>query len=175
MPVILFVCTANLFRSPIAAAYTERKLCAAGQPEAWTVGSAGTWTDAGLPAHPAALKAAAAFGLDLSAHRSREADVALLNASDLIVVMEQGHKEALENEFPACRGRIALLGELAGEGDPEIPDPVKTDFEESDATVQMIVTCIDKGFAELLRRAAIPRGAGQSQRSNTAMDSHENT
>lgn len=154
MPLILFVCTANRFRSPIAAACTERKLHAEGLAESWTVASAGTWTTSGLPAHPKALTSAAALGLDLTAHKSREVNTALLAAANLIVVMEQGHKEALECEFPACRRQIALLGELAGGRDLEIPDPAQTDFEDSEAVSQMIVACVDKGFSEMMRRAA---------------------
>jgi protein-tyrosine phosphatase len=155
MPLILFVCTANRFRSPIAAACAERKLQAAGLAGSWTVASAGTWTVAGLPSHPRAQLAATTLGLDLSAHRTREVDTALLASANLIVVMEQGHKEALECEFPTCRGRICLLGKLAGERDPEIPDPASMDFYESDATAQMIITFIEKSFTELLRRAEI--------------------
>jgi protein-tyrosine phosphatase len=168
MPLILVVCTANLFRSPIAAACIERKLHVAGLADSWNVASAGTWTYTGLPAHPEALMAAAALGLDLSAHRTREVNSALLTAADLIIVMEQGQKEALECEFPNCRGKIALLGELAGERDPDIPDPSKTEFNESDAIARMIAACIERVFTELLRKAEISRINRRDQRSITA-------
>ena len=75
MPLILFVCTANRFRSPIAAACTEQKLQKADLANKWTVISAGTWTTEGIPAHPRAVMAAAALGLDLTAHRTREVKV----------------------------------------------------------------------------------------------------
>lgn len=170
MPVILFVCTANRFRSPIAAACAERKLHTSGQIGEWTIISAGTWTESGLPAHPKALSAAATLGLDLIAHHTRVVNAALMTTADLIIVMEHGHQEALECEFPTCRGRIALLSELAGECDLEIPDPAQTDFEESDAIARMIAASIEVGFPELLRRAAIPRGSRRSQMSNSAWD-----
>ena len=76
MSVILFVCTANRFRSPIAAAYTESKLRSAGKLGAWVVRSAGTWTTNGEPAHPEAIKAAAELGLDLSTHLTHEVSTA---------------------------------------------------------------------------------------------------
>ena len=103
MPVILFVCTANRFRSPIAAAYTKRKLQTTDQSADWTVISAGTWTEPGLPAHDKALSAAHALGLDLNSHHTRVVSTAIMATADLIIVMEQGHKEALECEFPASR------------------------------------------------------------------------
>jgi protein-tyrosine phosphatase len=170
MPVILFVCTANRFRSPIAAASAERKLRSAGKLVEWTVISAGTWTEPGLPAHPKALSAATALDLDLNDHHTRVVSTALMATADLIIVMEHGHKEALECEFPTCRGRIVLLGELAGERDPEIPDPSKTDFEESNTVARTIVAYIENGFNELLSRAEVSRNLRRSQKPKTAID-----
>ncbi len=169
MPVILFVCTANRFRSPIAAAYAKHQLLTTGDPGKWVIISAGTWTEPGFPAHPKALSAAAALDLDLSTHRTREVSTGLIAAADLIIVMEHGHKEALECEFPACRGRIVTLGELADAGNPEIPDPSKTDFEESNVIVQAIVTCIEKGFTEMLKRAEISRSTRRNKIPNTIL------
>src|SRR4030042_6123657 len=133
MPIILFVCTANRFRSPLAAACTKRKLQTTSQSRAWMVISAGTWTGPGLPAHPKALSAGKVLGLDLKTHHTRVVSTAIMATADLIIVMEQGHKEALECEFPTCRERIVLLGELSGERYPEIPDPSYNNFEESNA------------------------------------------
>jgi protein-tyrosine phosphatase len=169
MTVILFVCTANRFRSPIAAACAEHKLHVTCQPGEWIVVSAGTWTEPGFPAHPKALSAATDLGLDLSAHRTREVSSALMASADLIVVMEHGHKEALECEFPTCHGRIVLLGELAGERNLEIPDPSKMDFEESDTIARTIATCIENGFAEILRRTESSCNARLSQNLKTAI------
>ena len=157
MPAILFVCTANQFRSPIAAACFTRKLTSTSAADTWIVGSAGTWTNAGLTAHAKAVEAAAKLGLDLSTHRTREVDAALLVTADLIVVMEHGHKEALEAEFPAVRGRVVLLGSLANIPGGEIPDPAWDDFAKPDAAARMVCTCIDKSFAELVQFASIRR------------------
>jgi protein-tyrosine phosphatase len=96
-------------------------------------------------------------------------NTALMATADLIVVMEHGHKEALECEFPTCRGRIVILGELAGEKNPEIPDPSKTDFEDSDAIARTIATYIENGFAELLNRAEISYSTRQSQNPKTVI------
>ncbi len=153
MTEILFVCTANQFRSPIAAAYFAHKLRENGASTGWTLSSAGTWVKAETPAHPKAMMAAAQLGLDLSTHRSREVNARMLIAADLIVVMELGHKEALEYEFPQCKGRIVLLGEAAGEHGIEIDDPARSNFVESDVTVQSIIVCIDKGFSKLVNLA----------------------
>lgn len=157
MPVILFVCTANRFRSPLAAAYTNRKLRIAGLPGTWIAASAGTWTELGLPAHPSAILAARSIGINLNTHRTREVNATLLAEADLIVVMESGQKEALGIEFPSCREGIALLGELAGKTNPEIPDPAGLDFADRDEVVKLIMDCIDISFPEIIRRSALPK------------------
>jgi len=156
LPVILFICTANQFRSPIAAAYFSRKLTLTGTSGEWKVGSAGTWAKDGLPAHPKAIEAAARLGLDLSRHRTREVTERLMNATDLIVCMQPSHKESLEAEFPKSRGRVILLGSLAKLPGNEIPDPAKDSFSEPDATAQMISNCIDKSFTKMIQLAMVP-------------------
>ncbi|MEZ4617145.1 MAG: hypothetical protein R2867_16780 [Caldilineaceae bacterium] len=58
----------------------------------------------GRSAHPDMRTVAAEFGLDLAAHRARNVDNVDLAAYDLILTMEQSHKEAMQIEFPAVRG-----------------------------------------------------------------------
>lgn len=151
MPAIIFVCTANQFRSPIAATYFARKLTLMGTDGNWEVGSAGTWTPADLPAHPKVVKAAAKLGLDLRSHRTREVDETLLGQADLIVVMQHGHQEAIEAEFPAVRGKIFLLGSLAKIPGGEIQDPAIDDFARADESARMICESIDSCFTELVQ------------------------
>src|SRR5438105_3004745 len=105
MPSILFVCTANQIRSPIAAALFKDMLINSGQAEGWRVESAGTWAQDGLPASGAAQRVMRELNIDLSQHRSRCVTRDLLAGFDLILVMEHGHKEALCVEFPAVADR----------------------------------------------------------------------
>lgn len=154
MPSILFVCTANQFRSPIAAALFSRKVEEMGEPDRWTVGSAGTWTIAGLHVHGQANNQADKLGVDLSTHKTREVTGDLLGSSDLIVVMDRNHQEALEAEFPETREKIVLLGNVVVPPLGDIADPAEEDFCHSDDIAQQIKTCIDTGFAQLIRIAA---------------------
>jgi protein-tyrosine phosphatase len=153
LPVILFVCTANQFRSPIAAACFSRRLVLKGMENNWTVLSAGTWTSTGLPAHPKAMEAAAKLGLDLKPHRTRVVDSALLHAADLIIVMQAGHKEALETEFPIVHSKVFLLGDLSNIPGGEIADPAEENFSHSEETARFINSCISKAFALLVQFA----------------------
>ncbi|MBW7881366.1 MAG: low molecular weight phosphotyrosine protein phosphatase [Caldilineaceae bacterium] len=123
MPSLLFICTANRIRSPLAAALLRRELDAAGCGHEWTIDSAGTWVESGRPAVSVALEVAARLGLDLAAHRARGVDEVDLSRFDLILTMERSHRDALRAEYPACRGRIVTLAEMATGYAFDIDDP----------------------------------------------------
>jgi len=83
MPNVLFVCMANQFRSPLAAALFEKNLKDENASAGWMVSSAGTWVEQESGAHPAAIHAAKNLGLDLSGHKSREVSADMIAAADL--------------------------------------------------------------------------------------------
>ncbi|MEZ4864504.1 MAG: hypothetical protein R3C14_24530 [Caldilineaceae bacterium] len=147
MPAILIVCTANQCRSPVAEALLRRRLTQQPNGVAWQVESAGTWASVGRSAHPQMQVAAAEVELDLSAHRARMVDDLNLADYDLILTMEQNHREALQVEFPAVRNRIYLLSEMIGLT-YDIHDPIGGPLEEFRSTVREI---------DRLLQAALPR------------------
>ncbi len=107
----------------------------------WTVASAGTWAVDGQPASSRARRVLLERGVDLSDHRSRSVTRALLQAADLVLTMEHGHKEALVAEFPDLSGRIWLLAQLAG-SERDIIDPMggeMADFEETAREIEKIL------------------------------------
>ncbi len=151
MPAILFVCTANQFRSPIAAASFSQKLSASSLPDTWKVASAGTWAAAGLPANSNAINSALNLGLDITNHITREVTLEMIAEFDLIVVMEKNHKESLELDFPQTIGKIVLLGQLANVPHDEIPDPAKEDFANADLIAEVIHASIKRTFTKLVQ------------------------
>ncbi|MHB8086961.1 MAG: arsenate reductase/protein-tyrosine-phosphatase family protein [Anaerolineaceae bacterium] len=151
MPAILFICTANQFRSPIAAASFAQVLSSSRNPDTWKIASAGTWTTSGLPAHPKAVIAASTIGLDITNHQTQEVNSEFINEFDLIVVMENNHKESLELEFPQTLGKIVILGQIANVPDGEIPDPAKDAFTNSDEVAELINTSIKQTFSKLVQ------------------------
>ena len=122
MPSVLFVCTANRFRSPLAAAFFRKALADFAVAGAWDVDSAGTWTVPGLPILPEVPLIARKYDIDLVRHRSKPVTEALLAAQDLILVMEAGHREALQNEFPSSSERVYLLSQAVEDRTYDIPD-----------------------------------------------------
>jgi len=124
MPKILFVCTANRYRSPIAEACLRDTADHDRRVSQWEVSSAGTWTKDGLSPTPEAIREADRLGLDIRSHRSRVMTRQIIEEADLVLVMEQGHKEALQNEFPQKKEFVYLLSEVTVGIPFDFPDPM---------------------------------------------------
>lgn len=153
MPSILFVCTANQFRSPIAAACLLQGIAGQSDAQAWRVESAGTWATEGLPAPGFAARTAASLGLGwLEGHRTRQIHPDLLAPFDLVIVMETGHREALCAEFPSICGRVYLLSELVDSLPYDIPDPGLPGVDAA-AAASMIFDLIIRGKDRILKLA----------------------
>jgi protein-tyrosine phosphatase len=151
MTTVLFVCTANRFRSALAAKYFEKKLAGSEQHNI-QVQSAGTWGVNGQPATSDALQLAQAAGLDLKNHLSKIVTSEILSNADLIVVMEMGHKEAIIHEFPKSAQRVHLLSDLVRGVDYNIPDPYMTE-ESPDKIAYEIFCLIDQGYENIVKTA----------------------
>ncbi|MDZ7262190.1 MAG: low molecular weight protein arginine phosphatase [candidate division KSB1 bacterium] len=105
---ILFVCTGNSCRSPMAEGLLKHKL-----PEKFdgkvVVRSAGTLGLEGNSATPFAITAAKERGVDISHHRSQGVEERLVKEADIIFAMAEDHKEYLERQFPRVRENVFQL------------------------------------------------------------------
>src|SRR5712691_4180811 len=143
---VLFVCTGNICRSPLAASLLERALKERGLEV--TVTSAGTGAWDGAPASEGAYLVALEHGLDLSAHRARLLTRDLVQQADIILTMARHHR-ARVHELSG-EGRTYVLGEYAGRTGPEaeVSDPFGGDLELYRETY---------GELEAMVRAAVER------------------
>ena len=105
---ILFVCTGNTCRSPMASALAR----AAGVDAQ----SAGLHAFPGAPASPQAIRAARLYGADLTGHRARMLDEAMLRDAEAVWVMTEAHEALLNTMFPQYARKVNVLW-------PPIPDP----------------------------------------------------
>jgi protein-tyrosine-phosphatase len=143
---VLFVCTANVCRSPMAEGLLLELV--GSEIDGWKIGSAGTWTSKGMPAVVNTLKLLAERGIDLTGHRSCQVDQELLSGYQLILTMEQGHKEAIQIEFPQFARRVFLLSEMVG-SKFDIEDPMGRSEKEFEVTANEISSILVRGMEKI--------------------------
>ncbi len=129
---VLFVCTGNTCRSPMAEQIFAKLAQEAGLP--WTASSAGTHAAPGMPPSRGAAAILAARGLQPEAHRARPVDASMLEAADAVYVMERAQLDRLVSRFPQHAGKIAVLRQGADIEDPVGGDAAK--FEASAAAIE---------------------------------------
>jgi protein-tyrosine phosphatase len=154
MPEILFVCSVNRFRSVIAAEYFRHLLKQEQVEGEWNIVSAGTWAKEGLAPLPEAMQFAHANGFEISGVRSREVNTDILDRTDLIIVMGEGHREALSLEFPEVKKKIHLLSEVCEGQRYDIPDLGESEDDTAEELGGEITNLLDKGFHLIIKKAA---------------------
>jgi protein-tyrosine-phosphatase len=149
MPSILFVCSANQCRSPMAEVLFRQLIEEKGEADDWRVESAGVWAYDGSRATTNAQKVMEERDLDLSQHLSQPADSTLLKQFDLTLVMEQRHKTILQEQNPQLADRIYLMREIAGQGG-DFADPVGGSLELYRAAADELEMIFDDGFERIM-------------------------
>lgn len=124
---VLFVCTGNTCRSPMAAALMRQQLAdrlgvAAEQLEerGLLIMSAGIAAMAGGSASPDAVRVMSERGLDLSRHESQPLSDRLVRFADVIYTMTRGHRDAILAQWPGAAARTFVLSDT----DRDVSDPI---------------------------------------------------
>jgi len=121
---LVFVCTANMCRSPMAEYLMRVEL---GGDDEIQICSAGTDAGYGMPATGQAVEAMEELGVDMSMHRSQPLTRELIDAADLVVVMTASHVTRILWRFPDAADKVRLLKSFltrVGRDDDEISDPI---------------------------------------------------
>jgi protein-tyrosine-phosphatase len=147
---ILFVCSGNTCRSPLAEALARQLLPGRAGLDV-EVASAGTSALDGGPASGFSIEVAEAHGLDLSQHRSRILDRAMVRDADLIVTMGVRHRDTVGALDPDALEYTYLLTNFSDHWHGEVPDPIGSGREVYERTYLIIRDCIESMAGRLGR------------------------
>jgi protein-tyrosine-phosphatase len=149
MPTILFICTGNLCRSPMAEALLRARLDQDPDRREWQVGSAGTWAADGRAASAYAIEEMALRDIDISPHRARSVNRELMVEADLVLAMAQDHVHMLTATFPDQVHKIYLLSEMI-DGKYDISDPYGGSPMEYAYIAEELEQLIEEGYERIV-------------------------
>jgi len=141
MSTIVFVCTGNTCRSPMAAALTEAIFKQQGIHA--TVLSAGVAAGSPSPASKNAIRAMRDDKIDIKRHRSTQVTIDFLQGADLILALTSSHLDAVMYMHP--KANAFTLGEFSGLGG-DVSDPFGGDiaiYRECAAQIKKMIESVD--------------------------------
>ncbi len=144
---VLFVCTGNTCRSPMAEGLLRKK--AADENASMLVLSAGIHAFPGMPVSREAAEAVSAI-VDIKKHKARSISDEFMAAADVVVVMTESHKTKLQQLYPLHEDKVITFLEMAGkEGD--VADPYGSPQSVYNECAKALQEGIDVGWQYLQR------------------------
>lgn len=147
---ILFVCSGNTCRSPMAEVIAAAKAARHGYE--FEMRSVGLMAPSGSPASELAIKVAAAHGLDLTAHRARQLTQSDLEWADLVLGMTYGHVDTIRRQVPSLR-TLPITGFLA-HGHPEAGLGIHDPYGSCEADYESVWSTLEEALDAMLDRLA---------------------
>jgi len=148
---ILFVCSGNTCRSPLAEVIAK-KIFSKDKKFQSTIISAGTSARDGLPASPLAIEVAGAKSLDLSNHKAKLLSRTLAKDADVIVALGANHRDTVGIIEPAALEYTFMMTDFCEDEDGDVLDPIGMGLEAYEATYALLEKCIERMKKKLTRQ-----------------------
>ena len=154
---ILFVCSGNICRSPMAEYFLKARL-PNDLREQVVIQSAGTYGTSGYPSPEEIIAVMDERGIDVRHHRSKAVTRDLLQSSDLVFGMADEHVSILRTVFPQQKHKIYLLGSFPkseNSARTSIDDPYGSSFSFYKKIRDQIEQEIERVLPELISRITV--------------------
>ena len=145
-----FVCTANVCRSPMAAALMRHALSAEPPPlKDLKVISSGVSAMPGDRASLNSVDALKKVGIDLANHKSQRLSESMVREALAIICMTESHRALIEMQFSPPLNHVFLMREFMDDPEMEIPDPFGMNFQAYELTRDSMVEAIPSLLVKL--------------------------
>jgi protein-tyrosine phosphatase len=143
---LLFVCTGNTCRSPMAEGFCRKYFadnlgCQVDELDhfGYIIGSAGIAAGEGFPASYHAIEVCRGQQIDLSGHQSRQLTLEDIEQSDIIFTMSSYHRDSIIQSLPSASDKCLMLDDAS-----DIPDPIGSGIQVYRDCFQQICDSIKK-------------------------------
>lgn len=160
MDTLLVMCTANVCRSPMAAALFARALPGV------RVWSAGVEAMPGLPPDPLAADCMRALGLEIGEHRSQALAQWMLEAASLVLTMSERQRRAIVQRYPTATGRVYRLL------DEDVADPYRRGPAAYRSALERLQDGVERWSGRMARMSP---GAGAVSAASTAFTASDSS
>ena len=139
---VLFVCTGNICRSPMAEFILKSRL----NDDSIQVHSAGTHALISHPADRIVVELMKTKGIDVSSHRARQFSIELAHDSDLILTMTADQQKYIEKYYPSSCGKVHRVGKW---NEFDVMDPYKRPLIVFEQVYALLMQGIDDWYRML--------------------------
>lgn len=138
---VIFVCTGNTCRSPMAEGLMRKFLAEKGVNNVSVI-SRGISVFEGSHASENSILAIKKYNVDLSSHRAKPLTFEEINSAGLILTMSKGHKSAILLSFPEYEDKVFTINEFAFKREKDISDPFGGSIDVYERCLDEIYECL---------------------------------